>query len=80
MQMADQKHLTFDQRLSIEAALKEDKSFHDIARALDKDPSTISNEIRKRRICQRTGSARRNYKRTHWFFNQIRVRAQPDPF
>ena len=74
MQMADQKHLTFDQRLSIEAALKEDKSFHDIARALDKDPSTISKEIRKRRICQRTGSARRNYNSCSYRFQCDRTR------
>ena len=59
--MADQKHLTFDQRLSVETLLKERKNFRQIAAILDKDPATISKEIRKHRTSRRTGSAYHNY-------------------
>ena len=59
--MADQKHLTFDQRLSIEAFLKGHENFRHIAAALGKDPSTISKEILKRRIPRKTGSRRHSY-------------------
>lgn len=43
----NQKHLTLSQRLEIEKALLVGESFATIARKLDKDPSTISKEIRK---------------------------------
>lgn len=43
----NQKHLTLSQRLEIEKALLVGDSFAAIARKLDKDPSTISKEVRK---------------------------------
>lgn len=41
------KHLTLSQRIQIEKALAENKSFSEIARELGKDPSTISKEVRR---------------------------------
>lgn len=41
------KHLTMDQRIEIEKGLTENKSFAAIARMVDKDPSTISKEVRR---------------------------------
>lgn len=41
------KFLSFDNRLEIQKGLKESESFKSIARRLDKDPTTISREIRK---------------------------------
>jgi IS30 family transposase len=46
----NQKHLKLEERLYIEQALNENKSFKDIARFLCKDPSTISKEIRNHRV------------------------------
>ena len=43
----NQKHLTLSQRIEIEKALAENKSFAEIGRMLKKDPSTISKEVRK---------------------------------
>lgn len=43
----NQKHLTLSQRIDIEQALLNGENFASIARKLDKDPSTISKEIRK---------------------------------
>jgi IS30 family transposase len=43
----NQKHLTLSQRLEIEKALLAGESFTAIARKLDKDPSTISKEVRR---------------------------------
>ena len=45
-----QKHLTLENRVTIETGLKEGKSFRMIADELGKDPTTISKEIRKHRI------------------------------
>ena len=42
----NQKHLTLEQRIEIEKGLTENKSFAEIARAVGKDPSTISKEVR----------------------------------
>lgn len=42
----NQKHLTFEQRVDIEKGLTENKSFAEIARMIDKDPSTVSKEVR----------------------------------
>lgn len=45
----NQKHLTSSQRLLIEKGLNEQTTFAEIARKLQKDPSTISKEVRKHR-------------------------------
>lgn len=45
----NQKHLTLNDRLYIEHALDEDRSFRDIAKYLCKDPTTISREVRLHR-------------------------------
>ena len=39
------KHLTLDDRIAIQKALKEGRSFVDIAAVIGKDPSTISKEV-----------------------------------
>ncbi len=59
--MPKNKHLTFEQRLTIQEMLHEKKSFRDIAASLGKDPSTISKEIRRHCIRRRTGSMHRSY-------------------
>lgn len=59
--MANNKHLTLEDRTSIEVALKEKLNFTAIAKILDKDPSTISKEIRGHLSFQRIGSIHRNY-------------------
>ena len=43
----NQKHLTMSDRIYIEQALAERKNFRNIAAYLEKDPSTISKEVRK---------------------------------
>jgi IS30 family transposase len=43
----NQKHLTLSQRLIIEKGLNDQISFAEIARKIQKDPSTISKEVRK---------------------------------
>ena len=43
----NQKHLTLSQRIEIEKGLLANSTFTEIARNIDKDPSTISKEIRK---------------------------------
>jgi len=53
--MANNKHLTLDNRIVIESMLKHKTTFTEIGRVLDKDPSTISKEIRSRLISRRTG-------------------------
>lgn len=45
----NQKHLTLEDRLYIEASLNEGKSFKDIAKFLCKDPTTISKEVKLHR-------------------------------
>ena len=42
----NRKHLTFEQRVEIEKALTENKSFAEIGRIIGKDSSTISKEVR----------------------------------
>jgi len=46
----NQKHLTYEDRAYIEQALEVNLSFRQIADELEKDPSTLSKEIRKHRI------------------------------
>lgn len=43
----DKKHLTYSQRVLIESELNCGASFASIARKIDKDPSTISKEVRR---------------------------------
>ena len=45
----NQKHLTLSQRIEIEKGLNYNRFFAEIARTLEKDPSTISKEVRKYR-------------------------------
>lgn len=45
----DYKHLTISQRLHIEKGLENNESFSLIAKRLEKDPSTISKEVRRHR-------------------------------
>ena len=47
-----QKHMTMDQRIMIEKSLDLGASLRSIALQLGKDPTTISKEIKKRRIFQ----------------------------
>lgn len=53
--MANNKHLTLDNRITIESMLKHKTTFTKIADVLDKDPSTISKEIRFHLIYRRVG-------------------------
>lgn len=46
----NQKHLTLDDRIYIENELNKGTSFKDIARFLCKDPTTISKEVKARRL------------------------------
>lgn len=46
-QKGNQKHLTLSQRIDVEKGLLNGDSFASMARRLDKDPSTISKEIRR---------------------------------
>ena len=50
------KHLTLDDRKTIQIGLTEGKTFQQIASVIGKDPSTISKEVRNRRITKRTAS------------------------
>lgn len=59
--MANNKHLTLDNRSTIEVMLNNKSSFRAIADALDKDPSTISKEIRSHLVFRRVGGIRLNY-------------------
>lgn len=59
--MANNKHLTLDERITIETMLKEKHSFKDIAVALDKDPTTISKEVRSHMIFKRVGGMHTNF-------------------
>lgn len=48
--LGNQKHLTLTDRQYIEDSLEQGRSFKDIARFLCKDPTTISKEVRLRRM------------------------------
>lgn len=62
-----QKHLTLEERKIIEESLEKNWLFKDIAKFLDKDPSTISKEIRKHRERKEPGSL-------HYGFNKCAKR------
>lgn len=53
--MANNKHLIIDDRITISQMLRERKSFKEIGESLNKDPSTISKEIRNHIILSKTG-------------------------
>ena len=53
---ATQKHMTLDDRISIEKGLDQHLSLRSIALQLGKDPTTISKEIKKHRSFQEHGS------------------------
>ena len=48
--MSNNLHLTLDERNIIEQELNNNNSFRNIAILLDKDPTTISKEVKKHRI------------------------------
>ena len=48
------KHLTYDNRLDIEKGISNGKTFRSIGIELDKDPSTISKEIKRNLLYQNT--------------------------
>ena len=54
--MPSHKHLTLDDRFIIQNKLTEGRSFRFIADILDKDPSTISKEVRSHLTIKRTGA------------------------
>lgn len=59
--MANNKHLTNDNRCTIQTMLNEKASFKAIADTLDKDPSTISKEIRSHLVFRKTGGINLHY-------------------
>ena len=52
LKTATQKHMTLDDRISIEKGLDQHLSLRSIALQLGKDPTTISKEIKKHRSFQ----------------------------
>lgn len=59
--MPNNKHLNLSDRTTIEAELDKGSSFKHIALALDKDPSTISKEVRSHLTIETVGGFRRKY-------------------
>ena len=55
------KHLTLDDRITIQKCLKDKCTFTEIAEAIGKDASTISKEIRGHRIEKETGTRSRPF-------------------
>ena len=53
------KHMTLDDRITIQKSLKEGKSFVEIGALLGKDPSTISKEVRNHFEWRNTGTRSR---------------------
>lgn len=54
--MSSQKHLTLDERTTIELELSKANTFKGIARLLGKDCTTISKEVRLHRKFEKTGA------------------------
>ena len=54
--MNKNKHLTFDNRLDIEKGLKNNLSFKQIGKSIEKDSTTISKEVRNHIVYKNTGS------------------------
>lgn len=59
--MPNYKHLTLDNRITIESMLNTQSSFREIATALDKDPSTISKEVRSHLVFRHVGAMCTSY-------------------
>lgn len=59
--MANNKHLTIDNRCTIQTMLNDKASFKAIAEVLDKDPSTISKEIRSHLVFRKIGGIHLHY-------------------
>ena len=59
--MSKSKHLTLSQRITIELGLNHNRSFKSIAAELNKDPSTISKEVRNHRQKVRSGAFGRSH-------------------
>lgn len=59
--MATNKHLTLNERIIIETMLNDKSSFREIAKALEKNPSSISREIRHHLLFRRIGGHYLNY-------------------
>lgn len=59
--MPNNKHLTQDNRCTIQSMLNEKASFKAIADVLDKDPSTISKEIRSHLVFRKIGGMNLHY-------------------
>jgi len=59
--MTNFKQLNFDDRLSIEAGLKNNYSFKLIAQHIAKDPTTVSKEIRSHLIFKQSGAYGRSF-------------------
>ncbi len=55
------KHLTLDDRITIQKALKAGQSFVDIAALIGKDPSTVSKEIKAHLTIKETGTRSRGF-------------------
>ena len=53
--MANNKHLSLSDRITIESMLEKHHTFKEIGSFLDKNPTTISKEIRSRFVTLRTG-------------------------
>lgn len=59
--MAKYKHLTMSERIEIYSLLKQDKSIRQIAKALNRDPTTIAKEIKKHLEVKETGCGGRPF-------------------
>ena len=59
--MANQKHLTLEERSVIESMLNDRSSFTEIGKALNKDRTTISKEVRSHLVFRKTGYKGNNY-------------------
>lgn len=59
--MTTKKHLTLDDRITIEVQLKEKASLKSIATLIGKNPSSVSREIRSHLIFRRVGALNINY-------------------
>lgn len=67
--MPNNLHLTLDERNTIEQELMKNTSFKDIALMLDKDPTTISKEVKKNRIRKEGQSIHINFNHCSKKFN-----------
>lgn len=59
--MATKKHMTLEDRITIETSLKNKESFKTIADRIGKNPTSVSREIRSHLIFRRVGAMNRNY-------------------